>query len=85
MPLLARMLAAPLAIDVRSGAISGLGTLLADRRIALEGRVAIAVGPGQGEAIAAELNIGAAELFGIPDGSHEAAVALGKDLRAGSY
>jgi glycerol-1-phosphate dehydrogenase [NAD(P)+] len=85
MPLLARMLAAPLAIDVRSGAISGLGTLLADRRIALEGRVAIAVGPGQGEEIAAELNIGPAKLFRVPDGSHDAAVALGKDLRAGSY
>ncbi len=37
MPLLARMLAAPLVIDVRSGAIGGLGTLLADRRIAVEG------------------------------------------------
>ncbi len=91
MPLLARMLAAPLAVDVRSGAISGLGTLLADRRIALEGRVAVAVGPGQGQAIASELNLGSAEflgsaeLFGVPDGSHDAAVTLGKDLRAGNY
>jgi glycerol-1-phosphate dehydrogenase [NAD(P)+] len=85
MPLLARMLAAPLAIDVRSGAISGLGTLLADRRIAVEGRVAVAVGPGQGEEIAAELKIGAAELFQVKDGSHDAAVALGKDLRASNY
>jgi len=59
--------------------------LLADRRIALEGRVAVAVGPGQGDAIATELNIGAAELFRVPDGSHDAAVALGKDLRAGNY
>ena len=85
MPLLARMLAAPLVIDVRPGAIGGLGMLLADRRIAVEGRVAVAVGPGQGESVAAELDIGAAELFKVPDGSHETAVALGKDLRAGTY
>lgn len=85
MPLLARMLAAPLVVDVRPGAIGGLGALLADRRIAVDGRVAVAVGPGQGESIAAELDIGSAELFRVPDGSHEAAVALGKDLRAGTY
>jgi glycerol-1-phosphate dehydrogenase [NAD(P)+] len=79
------MLAAPLVIDVRPGAIAGLGTLLADRRIAVEGRVAVAVGPGQGESIAAELDIGSAELFKVPDGSHDTAAALGKDLRAGAY
>ncbi len=85
MPLLARMVAAPLVVDVRPGAIGSLGALLADRRIAVEGRVAVAVGPGQGESIAAELNIGAPELFKVPDGSHDVAVALGKDLRAGAY
>jgi glycerol-1-phosphate dehydrogenase [NAD(P)+] len=52
MPLLSRMLPAPLSIDVRRGAIAHLGELLADRRIATEGRVAIAVGPGQGDQIA---------------------------------
>ena len=57
MPLLARMLAAPLTVDVRPGAICSLGTLLADRRIATEGRVAVAVGPGQGDSIVAELEI----------------------------
>jgi glycerol-1-phosphate dehydrogenase [NAD(P)+] len=85
MPLLARMLAAPLVIDVRAGAIGSLGGLLADRRIATEGRVAVAVGPGQGDAIAAGLDLDAAELFRIPDGSHAAAVSLGKRLRAGQY
>lgn len=85
MPLLARMLTAPLVIDVRAGAIAGLGALLADRRIATEGRVAVAVGPGQGDAIAAELRLGKAEIFRIADGSHDSAVALGMKLRAGSY
>src|SRR5450755_1624920 len=85
MPLLARMLAAPLIIDVRPGAIASLGALLADRRIATEGRVAVAVGPGQGDSIAADLEIEAAELFRIADGTHDTAVALGKRLRAGAY
>jgi glycerol-1-phosphate dehydrogenase [NAD(P)+] len=85
MPLLARMLAAPLIIDVRPGAVTGLGALLADRRIATEGRVAVAVGPGQGDSIAADLQIDAAEIFRISDGTHDSAVSLGKRLRAGAY
>jgi glycerol-1-phosphate dehydrogenase [NAD(P)+] len=85
MPLLARMLAAPMVIDVRPGAICALGDLLADRRIATSGRVAVAVGPGQGDSIAAELELGEAEIFRVPDGSHGAAVSLGKRLRADEY
>jgi len=85
MPLLARMLAAPLVIEVAPGAIGSLGALLADRRIAVDGRVAVAVGPGLGESVAAELDIGAAKLCHVPDGSHDTAVALGRDLRSGAY
>ena len=85
MPLLARMLAAPLVVDVRSGAVADLGALLADKRIAMEGRVAVAVGPGQGDSVVAELDIAAAEVFRVEDGSVDTAVALGKRLRADAY
>jgi len=85
MPLLARMLAAPLVIDVRPGAVAGLSALLADRRIATNERVAVAVGPGQGDVIAAELGIEADRLFRVLDGSYDSAVALGTELRAGAY
>jgi glycerol-1-phosphate dehydrogenase [NAD(P)+] len=85
MPLLARMLAAPLVIDVRPGAVASLGALLADHRIAPAGRVAVAVGPSQGASIAAELEIEDAEIFPVPDGSHDSAVLLGKRLRSGTY
>ena len=34
MPLLARILTAPLVVDVRRGAVAGLGALLADQRMA---------------------------------------------------
>ena len=85
MPLLARMLAAPLVVDVRPGAVAGLGDLLTERRIATQGVVAVAVGPGQGESILAELRLGDAEIFRIGDGSHDTAVDLGRQLRAGAY
>ena len=67
MPLLARMLPAPIVVDVRRGAIGTLGALLADRRIATEGRVAVAVGPRQADRITSVLDLGAGELFRVPD------------------
>jgi glycerol-1-phosphate dehydrogenase [NAD(P)+] len=79
------MVPAPLLIDVRPGAVAGLGALLADRRIATSGRVAVAVGPGQGDSIAAELSLDEAEIFRVPGGGHATAVQLGKRLRAGAY
>jgi glycerol-1-phosphate dehydrogenase [NAD(P)+] len=85
MPLLARMLAAPLYIDVRPGAVASLRGLLADRLIANDGRVAIAVGPGQGDSICSELQLDAAEVHRIPDGSFAAAVELGQRLRVGHF
>ncbi len=87
MPLLARMLTAPLSIEIRRGAIAALGDLLADRRIATEGRVAVAVGPGQGDQIAEDVKPGLAgcEIFRIPGGSVDAAVELSGRLRGGQY
>ena len=86
MPLLARLLPAPLTVDVRRGAIADLGPLLADRRIATEGRVAVAVGPGvHGDGVAAGHGIGEAEVFRVEDATVDTAVSLGKTLRAGSY
>jgi glycerol-1-phosphate dehydrogenase [NAD(P)+] len=87
MPLLSRMLPAPLSIDVRRGAIARLGELLADRRIATEGRVAIVVGPGQGDQIAEHVRPGlqACEVFHVSGGSVDAAVELGSRLRSAAY
>lgn len=85
MPLLARMLPSPLAIDVRRGAIASLGDVLADRRIATEGRIAVAVGPGQGAQIAADLDLPNCEVFQVDEGTVDAATELGKKLRTGAY
>ena len=87
MPLLARMLPSPLFIDIRAGAVSGLGELLCDRRISAEGRVAIAVGPGQGERIVAELrpSLSNADVFVVRAGSLAAAGELQEQLKTASY
>lgn len=87
MPLLARMLPAPLTIEVRRGAVAQLGALLADSRVATSGRVAVAVGPGQGDHIESliALTLSEAEVFRVADGSVDAAVSLGADLRKGAY
>ncbi|WP_444964262.1 iron-containing alcohol dehydrogenase family protein [Nocardiopsis sp. M1B1] len=79
------MLPSPLAIDVRRGAVASLGTLLADRRIATEGRIAVAVGPGQGAQIASELDLPNCEVFHVEEGTVDAATELGKKLRSGAY
>ena len=81
MPVLARILTAPLIVDIRRGAVADLGVLLADRRIATEGRVAVAVGRGQGDGVVAELDMETAEVFRVEDGSVDAAIALGCVIR----
>ncbi len=87
MPVLARMIGAPLAIDVRTGAVAGLAPLLADRRISSGGHVAIAVGPGQGEEIAAtvESALENCTVFAIAEGDLASATDLAARLRGGFY
>jgi glycerol-1-phosphate dehydrogenase [NAD(P)+] len=86
-PLLARMLLSPLFIDIRAGAVSGLGDLLSDRRISADGHVAIAVGPGQGEQVVEAIRptLANADIFTVRGGSLEAAGDLQADLRGKNY
>ena len=87
MPLLARMVASPLTVDVRRGAISGLRRLLADGGISAGGRVAVLVGPGQGEAIAEVLapTLRDADVFPVRSATVDAARELAVNLRQSSY
>jgi glycerol-1-phosphate dehydrogenase [NAD(P)+] len=86
-PLLARMVACPLAVDVRSGAVAALAALLSDRRISSQGQVAVVVGPGQGERIVAEIRpaLENADIYPVSGGTLQAALGLADSLRAGSY
>jgi glycerol-1-phosphate dehydrogenase [NAD(P)+] len=86
-PLLARTVNTPLAIEVRRGAVTDLGAILADRRISNGGEVAIVVGPGQGEHIADLIRpkLEAADIFTAAGGTLDAANDLADKLRARSY
>ena len=87
MPLLARMVASPLTVDVRRGAISGLRRLLAEGGISAGGRVAVLVGAGQGEAIAEVLapTLQAADVLPVQSASVDGARDLAVQLRQSSY
>lgn len=86
MPLLARMVATPLVVDVRAGAVKDLPEVLADGRISTSGRVAVAFGRS-GTEVAAELMpaLRQADEYPIGDATVESATELADRVRAGSY
>ncbi len=83
MPLLARTVLTPLTMEISSGAVTRLGTVLADRRITGGGQVAVVVGPGMG----AELNdvlagtLPSADIMTIEAGTLASAMALADRLK----
>jgi glycerol-1-phosphate dehydrogenase [NAD(P)+] len=82
------MLAAPMAVEIGPGALAGLGTLLADRRISSGGHVAVAVGPGYGDEIAAVVDpaIENCDIVRVEEGGTLAsALALADQLRKQFY
>lgn len=85
--LLARVVTAPMSVDIRRGAIRNLAPLLADRRISAGGHVAVAVGRGQGadilEVIAPALTN--AETYVVEDSSRSTAQQLANFLSDGSF
>jgi glycerol-1-phosphate dehydrogenase [NAD(P)+] len=86
-PLLTRQVGTPLTIDIGPGAVAGLAPLLADRRISSGGHVAVLVGPGLGEEIAATLRpqLDNGEIWTVEGGSVQAGADLARRLRAGFY
>jgi glycerol-1-phosphate dehydrogenase [NAD(P)+] len=86
-PLLTRMVGTPLTIDIGPGAVAELAPLLADRRISSGGHVAVVVGPGLGQELAATLRprLENAELWTVGESGIEAASELARRLRAGFY
>jgi glycerol-1-phosphate dehydrogenase [NAD(P)+] len=87
MPLLARTVATPVAIEIRAGAIEALAPLLADGRVSAGGEVAIAVGPGQGQRIAEIVrpSLPKARLLRVEGGTMDAAQELIRCLRSSFY
>ncbi len=81
------MVAFPLTVDVRRGAVRGIDALLADRRLSPHGQVAVAVGPGLGEEIVATAGpaLANADVSLVEGGTLEAAQELATSVRSGSY
>lgn len=87
MPLLARMIPAPLVVDVRRGALCELAKVMADQRISPSGRVAIAVGPTHGPVIRETFQHGlaGADWFTVEACTINAAVRLVDRIRPQQY
>lgn len=78
MPVLARMLASPLFLDIRAGAVENLATLLHERYISSTGRVLVAVGSSNGLEIwkRIEASLPEASMFSVNGASLAAAGEL---------
>lgn len=83
MPLLARMIAAPLHVDVSAGAVRRLPELLADRRISNQGSVALVVGPGIGDEVVAAVgaDFATSGVHVVSDDTVDEATALARHLQ----
>ena len=87
MPLLARMIPAPLVVDIRRGALAELRAILADQRISTSGRVAIAVGATYGPVVQETFRHGldGADWFTVDGGSINTAIKLVEQIRRQRY
>lgn len=87
MPVLSRLLPAPLVVDIRQGAVDDLAVLLADQRISNSGRLAIAVSEGSGTALRERCapQLPGAEWFTVPGATLDSAVRLADGMKGGSY
>ena len=87
MPLLGRMVASPLFVDIRRDAVADIPALLAGRYISARGDVLVAVGPGQGGEIWDRLQsaLPRADVTTIQGGTVEAAGEVHQVLSARSY
>lgn len=83
MPLLARMIHAPVVMEIRSGAVNDLAETLHDNRITRSGDVAVVIGPGIGPEIGnlVRRQLSRAKVIQILPGSLESAMALTGTLR----
>ncbi|MCL2731984.1 MAG: iron-containing alcohol dehydrogenase, partial [Actinomycetia bacterium] len=87
MPVLTRLVPSPVVVDIRPGALDGLGALLADQRISSSGRLAVAISRGSGAALRERLSatLPGADWIEVGGGSIDAAVKLADAMRGSRY
>jgi glycerol-1-phosphate dehydrogenase [NAD(P)+] len=88
MPVLTRLIPSPVVVDIRSGALDDLATILSDQRIAPSGRMAFAISGGSGLALRDTFGptLPGADWFDDADGTIDGAVRLADSIKkAGHY
>ncbi len=87
MPVLTRLIPSPVVVDIRSGALDDLATLLADQRISSSGQLAVAISNGSGTALRRRLAplLPDAEWFSVAGGTIDAAVRLADEIKGKRY
>lgn len=87
MPVLTRLIPAPVVVDIRAGALADLAAVLADQRISGSGKLAIAISGGSGRALRERLadSLPGASWFEVGGGTLDDAVKLADAMRTGRY
>ncbi|MFI6060339.1 iron-containing alcohol dehydrogenase family protein [Streptomyces sp. NPDC051286] len=87
MPVLTRLIPAPIVVDIRAGALADLANVLADQRISSSGKLAVAISAGSGQALRERLSpsLPSASWFEVGGGSLEDAVRLAEAMKSGRY
>src|SRR5690606_21360402 len=77
-PVLTRLIPSPVVVDIRPGALDGLGSVLADERISHSGKLAVAVSNGSGARLRERVapSLPGAAWFPVGGGRLDDAVAL---------
>ncbi|MET8326681.1 iron-containing alcohol dehydrogenase family protein [Streptomyces sp. NPDC005181] len=87
MPVLTRLIPAPIVVDIRAGALADLASVLADQRISSSGKLAVAISAGSGQALRERLSpsLPSASWFEVGGGSLGDAVKLAEAMKSGRY
>lgn len=87
MPVLTRLIPAPIVVDIRAGALADLASVLADQRISSSGKLAVAISAGSGQALRERLSssLPSASWFEVGGGSLGDAIKLAEAMKSGRY
>ncbi|MEU6536358.1 iron-containing alcohol dehydrogenase family protein [Streptomyces sp. NPDC047000] len=87
MPVLTRLVASPVVVDVRPGALEGLAAVLADERISRSGRLAVAVSGGSGARLRERLapTLPGATWYQVGGSTLDDAVRLADEMKSGGH
>jgi glycerol-1-phosphate dehydrogenase [NAD(P)+] len=86
-PLLTRLIPAPVVVDIRPGALDDLGSVLADERVSHSGKLAVAVSNGSGARLRERVAplLPGASWYEVGGGTLDDAIRLAGAMKSGHY